>query len=714
MSSAAAKILSDTMQALNVNDSEVEANPLPPAVKNRVDALETLHLAAGEIDSGLKKERIAIEKRRNALKTPIYQNRAKIISGEVEPETNAELGSEGEKGIPEFWFTCLVNHPATTQLVAETDEEALGFLKDVTCEYNEDFTSFRLDFSFAENPFFSNAILSKTYVLSPDILDNQPSVEEVTGTPIEWKESKNLCVKETKKKMKAKSGKNKGQVKIKTTSEPVASFFHYFADPSTAEEDEEEEEDGEEENEDGGPEVGDGDDAGEEENGEENDGEDDELVEEAEEDDDDGIIMPMEVDDSDDDEIEALVKSAALSDDDDEGSDGGSVEDVLTEKSAKKLRTTTEDDDEDEDESTSAGNTRVGGGIFGIGASSMSSQSSTKSSMFQWDDFTPAVVVPPTVSEGAEDGESEDEDAEGDRIGRGKRVRQKATDQRNQEQEIRRRETALADGSLVPESAEDFDRLLLAQPSSSLLWIRYMSFHLLNADVDAARAVGERALRTIGFREEEEKYNVWLALLNLEYKFGTMESLEALFKRAIAESRAKYLHLHLAEQYEKAGDKSGAEAMFERTLKRFKKSKKVWMAYQAFRLRMGDSAAAKALLARSLQSLERHKHLAVLSKYASTEFDIGSISRGREVFEEMVRNYPKKTDIWHVYVDKEVKSGNVVQARKLFERMSGLKTNSKNMQTIFKKHLAFELKYGDEESQTAVKERAREYVEKLL
>lgn len=249
MSSAAAKILSDTMQALNVNDSEVEANPLPPAVKNRVDALETLHLAAGEIDSGLKKERIAIEKRRNALKTPIYQNRAKIISGEVEPETNAELGSEGEKGIPEFWFTCLVNHPATTQLVAETDEEALGFLKDVTCEYNEDFTSFRLDFSFAENPFFSNAILSKTYVLSPDILDNQPSVEEVTGTPIEWKESKNLCVKETKKKMKAKSGKNKGQVKIKTTSEPVASFFHYFADPSTAEEDEEEEEKAEDEKE---------------------------------------------------------------------------------------------------------------------------------------------------------------------------------------------------------------------------------------------------------------------------------------------------------------------------------------------------------------------------------------------------------------------------------------------------------------------------------
>ena len=33
----------------------------------------------------------------------------------------------------------------------------------------------------------------------------------------------------------------------------------------------------------------------------------------------------------------------------------------------------------------------------------------------------------------------------------------------------------LATGSLVPERAEDFDRLLLAQPSSSPVWIRWVT-----------------------------------------------------------------------------------------------------------------------------------------------------------------------------------------------------------------------------------------------
>ena len=55
-------------------------------------------------------------------------------------------------------------------------------------------------------------VLSKKYSLT-DILDEKgPQLLEVVGTEIEWKEGKNLCVKEIKKKQKAKSGKNKGQV----------------------------------------------------------------------------------------------------------------------------------------------------------------------------------------------------------------------------------------------------------------------------------------------------------------------------------------------------------------------------------------------------------------------------------------------------------------------------------------------------------------------
>ena len=54
-----------------------------------------------------------------------------------------------------------------------------------------------------------------------------------------------------------------------------------------------------------------------------------------------------------------------------------------------------------------------------------------------------------------------------------------------------------------------------------------------------------------------------------------MDSLNTVFQRAVTESRGKYLHLNLAEQYERARDFAGAAAIFERAMKKHKKSKKV-------------------------------------------------------------------------------------------------------------------------------------------
>lgn len=85
--------------------------------------------------------------------------------------------------------------------------------------------------------------MEKTYTLTPDILEEKsPTLSGSSGTTILWKPSKDLTVTEVKKKQKAKSGKNKGQVRTVTRLEPKASFFHYFSDPVEEPEDEEEEE----------------------------------------------------------------------------------------------------------------------------------------------------------------------------------------------------------------------------------------------------------------------------------------------------------------------------------------------------------------------------------------------------------------------------------------------------------------------------------------
>jgi len=71
-----------------------------------------------------------------------------------------------------------------------------------------------------------------------------------------------------------------------------------------------------------------------------------------------------------------------------------------------------------------------------------------------------------------------------------------------------------------PRNTSDFERLLLGQPNDSGLWIQYMAFQLQLGEVQKARDVAERALRTIHIRELDEKANVWIAWINLEVEYG--------------------------------------------------------------------------------------------------------------------------------------------------------------------------------------------------
>lgn len=104
----------------------------------------------------------------------------------------------------------------------------------------------------------------------------------------------------------------------------------------------------------------------------------------------------------------------------------------------------------------------------------------------------------------------------------------------------------------APESNADFERLLLGSPNSSYLWIQYMSFQLQLSEVDKAKEIAQRALQTIHFREEQEKLNVWIALLNLECAYGTEDSLENAFKAAARANDSKTVHLRLAAILEQA------------------------------------------------------------------------------------------------------------------------------------------------------------------
>lgn len=64
-------------------------------------------------------------------------------------------------------------------------------------------------------------------------------------------------------------------------------------------------------------------------------------------------------------------------------------------------------------------------------------------------------------------------------------------------------------------------------------------------EIEKARAVARKALKTISFREEQEKLNVWVALLNLENLYGTSESLEKTLQEAVQASDASKVYTQM-------------------------------------------------------------------------------------------------------------------------------------------------------------------------
>lgn len=54
------------------------------------------------------------------------------------------------------------------------------------------------------------------------------------------------------------------------------------------------------------------------------------------------------------------------------------------------------------------------------------------------------------------------------------------------------------------------------------------------------------------FREESEKLNVWIALLNLENSYGTQDSLVKVFERALQQNEPKNVFKQLINIYVKS------------------------------------------------------------------------------------------------------------------------------------------------------------------
>ena len=243
----------------NLNPSEINAqflSLLPSCIHPRLDKLKSLSEDRLQLLEQYLIERAALEQKYNGLMKPLYEERRSVILGECDEQisatsadaTTAAASSSSNnhdndtnnnvKGIPQFWACAMGHIDLLAELITEQDVDCLDHLTDITCNDFADGSGFEIHFHFNTdtNDFFTNPVLTKRYEVPNLLTEDEPMLQSVTGTEIDWKHpNKCLTHKTITKKQRKKGGPNAGQVRTIQKTERAESFFHFFTPPKMPE-----------------------------------------------------------------------------------------------------------------------------------------------------------------------------------------------------------------------------------------------------------------------------------------------------------------------------------------------------------------------------------------------------------------------------------------------------------------------------------------------
>ncbi|KAI1809166.1 NAP-domain-containing protein [Poronia punctata] len=231
---------------------------LPALVRRRVAGLKGIQKDHSKLEAEFQEEVLQLEKKYFAKFTPLYEKRAQIVNGATEPtedevkageeddeaegddqaekpEKSTETG-EGVKGIPEFWLSAMKNQISLADMITERDEGALRSLVDIRMQYL-DKPGFRLIFEFADNDYFTNKTITKTYFYQNESGYGGDFIyDHAEGDKINWKDGQDLTVRIESKKQR---NKNTKQTRIVKKTVPTESFFNFFSPPKPPTEEDE-------------------------------------------------------------------------------------------------------------------------------------------------------------------------------------------------------------------------------------------------------------------------------------------------------------------------------------------------------------------------------------------------------------------------------------------------------------------------------------------
>ncbi|CAG7838577.1 unnamed protein product [Allacma fusca] len=236
------------------------------------------------------------------------------------------------------------------------------------------------------------------------------------------------------------------------------------------------------------------------------------------------------------------------------------------------------------------------------------------------------------------------------------------------EQQIRDAELALADSNVTLKTEDDYERVILASPNSSMCWIQFMAHYLQQGEVAKAKEVGIRALKMILFREEQERFNVWVALLNLENSYGTPESLATVLQEAKQNNDDYKIASTMAEIFCQSKKTQEADEIYQKMVKKYRNTPDACIKYGKFLYRNKRYEDARELFKKTLLQMDRAHHVQLISKYSQFELELGERERGCTLFDQLLGTYPKRIDIWLVYANTLAKIEDYDNAKNVLIR----------------------------------------------
>jgi rRNA biogenesis protein RRP5 len=210
-----------------------------------------------------------------------------------------------------------------------------------------------------------------------------------------------------------------------------------------------------------------------------------------------------------------------------------------------------------------------------------------------------------------------------------------------------------------------------------------------------------------------------MAWFNLENSFGLEEDADNCLKEALKCNDEFKVYSQVGSVYDSNPEnEEKAEKIYKTMARKFCKEPEAWLMLgkHYFTKKDKNLKEARFTLQRALQSLEKKNHIATSAKFGQYEFQFGESERGKQIFENIISNFPKRTDQWNVYIDLVIKNKEIDFARDLFERMVGLQLKPAKTKFMFKKYMQFEQNQNGDDKQIRlnnVRKKAAEYLETL-